>query len=84
MIIFWAELLLNKFDATPCRCLSDYRVQIKYCKEIRQNSKNHGKYLPWLGATPVNFEKITTLDALKIHLWRFFALNEQANGVNIN
>ena len=41
-----------------------------------------GEYLPW-GATLVNFEKFTPLDALTIPLPRFFPLDEQSK-LNIN
>ena len=49
----------------------DTRVRIKYCKVICKNSK-----IRW--GIPINFENLTPLDALKMDLRRFFALNEKS------
>ena len=49
--------------------------ELNIVKWFVKTLKAMGEHLLWLGAVPINSEKFTSLDAVKMHLWMLFALN---------
>ena len=80
---YFFRLLRNIFSAISVKsmlkqhCSSTFTgFELNFVKRLVKFLKAAGNYLPWRGLTMLHLEKLTLLDALKMHVHRFFALNE--------